>query len=239
MDNSIYIMLSRQTALFREMTVRATNIANSDTAGFQAQDVLATPFAVPDGKGKKMDFTNDVSTFRRTEQGGFKITGGPLDVAIKGKGYFSIETPLGTRYTRAGNFTIDGEGTLITASGYPVLDTSGQRIQFQQEDDTITIGERGNISVNGQERGVLGVTEFDNEQKLRPVGNTFFRADEAGRASETALIQQGTVETSNVSPVSEITRVISVSRSVNSTAKFIETMYDLQRKAGKALATSS
>lgn len=239
MDNSVYIMLSRQTALFREMAVRANNVANSATTGFMAEDVLYNPYSVQDGRGKKMDFANDVATFRRTEPGSFKVTGAPLDIAIKGQGYLVVDTPAGQRYTRAGSLQMNGEGQLTTAQGYPVLDIGNQPIVFNPEDKQITIGEAGNISVDGQERARLNVVKFANDLALERVSGTLFKSAQPPESAPEALVQQGMLEGSNVNAVTEITRVIDVSRSTASTGKFIEAMYDLQRRTGRVLTGTS
>ena len=67
--------------------------------------------------GLRDKFAYDISTYHNMETGSIKATGNPLDLAIASDGFFSVETPLGVRYTKAGNFQIDGEGNLITAEG--------------------------------------------------------------------------------------------------------------------------
>lgn len=230
MDNSVYIALSRQLALFRDMEVTATNVANANTTGYQAAHVLFNSYLVDDGKQKNMAFANDIATYRDISQGSFQSTGNSLDMAISGPGYFMVETPLGERYTRAGNFQIDGNGELVSTEGYPVLDSNRQRIAFTPEDGQVTVGEVGNISVNGEERATLAVVQFDNPQLLERVGDRLFTTDAEPTPSPTSRVLQGTLEGSNVQGVMELTHVIDVSRGVASTAKFIETMYDLERK---------
>ena len=233
-------MLSRQTGLFRDMDVTANNIANATTTGYTSEDMLFTDYLEDDGNRNKMAFAQDVSTYRKTEQGAMKLTGNALDVAISGKGYFTIETPLGNRYTRAGNFQLDANGTLTTTDGLPVLDADGQRIIFEEEDRDISIGEAGNIVVDGEERGSLGVVQFDNEQLLERLNSTLFKSDVPGiPAVENFRVMHGMLEQSNVDSVTQLTRMIKTSRSVASTAKFIETMYDLQRKASNTYAKQS
>lgn len=168
-----------------------------------------------------------------------KHTGNPLDVAIAGPGYFVVQTPLGERYTRAGNFQIDAEGTLVTNEGNPVLDQGGQPITFEPEDRDIRIGEAGNIMVDGAERATLGVVEFSNPQVLERMNSTLFRSDAEPASAETSRVLHGVLEGSNVQPVMELTRMIQVSRAVASTSKFIEVNYDLQRKASNTLAQPS
>lgn len=239
MDNSLYIVMSRQMALFRDMEVTANNIANTNTTGYNSQHIMFESYLVQDinsGERNKMAFPNDIATYRNTSQGTIKATGNPLDVAIKGDAFFAVETPLGTRYTRAGNFQIDGEGTLVTAEGYPVLDNSNQRIVFPEDAGTIEIGSIGNIKVNDEDFATLSVVEFENPYMLEPLSGGLFASDLTPTLSETASIQQGVLENSNVVPVIEMTRMMEVSRAVGSTSKFIELIYDMQRKASNTWA---
>lgn len=230
-DNAVYVALSRQMAKFRHLEMTANNIANASTTGSQGDSMLFTDYLVTDGERKKVAFTNDISTYRNTEQGPMKATGNTLDFAIQGKGYFAVQTPLGQRYTRAGNFRTDGEGTLVTVDGFPVLDDGNQPIQFQPDDQNVIVSESGQIIVDGQERARIGVFRFDNEQKMEKVNGTMLKTDQGARPADDAIVAQGVLEESNISPVLEMTNLVSISRSVGSAAKFIENMYAMQRKA--------
>ncbi len=235
MDNGIYIALSRQLALFRDMAVTTNNIANANSTGFQAEKIIFAQFLKQDnnsGVRNNMAFADDAASYRRVHDGARRVTGNPLDVALEGNGYFMISTPLGIRYTRAGAFTLDGEGKLITPEGYTVMDSSQQAIEIPPEAKEITIGAAGNIQVNGEDLGTIGVAIFENPQLLTQTGSGLYASeiDPAIGNEDNVKMTQGTLETANVQPVLELTHMIDVSRSVSSTAKYIETMYDLQRK---------
>lgn len=236
MDNGIYIALSRQMGLFRDMELTANNIANAATTGYTAEKIMFDDYLVKGIDGPKQAYVNDVASYRDTRQGTMKTTGNPLDMAISGPGYFMVQTPLGERYTRAGSFQIDVNGTMVTPDGYPVLDVGGQAILFEPEDTDIKIGETGNLVVNGEERGQIGMFEFANPQVLERVGDTMFRTDAVAQAPVESRMLHGVLEGSNVQPVMELTRMMSVSRSVGSTAKLIEAQYELTRKASNAWA---
>ena len=239
MDNSIYITLSRELALFRDMDATSNNIANSNTTGYSAEHLLFNSYLTKDINQKKtndMAFAYDISSYHSFENGTIHATGNPLDLAIEGEGFFAVETPLGTRYTRAGNFQLDAGGTLVTADGKPVLGDSGQRITFAPEARDIVIGSAGNISVDGSEFAKLGLYKFENPQLLEKLDGATFKSELSPRTSEDVRVAQGALENSNVKPVIELTHMMEVSRSVASTAKFIEAMYDLQRKAANAYA---
>ncbi len=233
MDNSIYIALSRQMGLFKDLNVTANNIANVNTAGYQAEKLMFTDYLVDDGNHHKMAFTQDISSYRDVNPGSMNVTGNALDVAIRGNGYFMVQTPQGERYTRAGNFQMDGEGVLITSEGYPVLDAGGQEIQFDDTDREVRIMQSGAVVVDGEERAILGVVKFAKDQELQREGSTLYSSKTPPQPAEAEDMQvlHGVVENSNVQPVLELVRLTELSRSTGNTAKFIEAMYDLERKS--------
>ena len=117
MDNTTYIALSRQQALWNQLEVVANNLANVNTTGFKGTDTLFAQyvFKVPNDDRTfkdKVAFTHDFGLVRNLSQGAFNYTGNTYDVALQGEGYFVTQ---GTsrrqpkRYTRAGNFTVDGQ----------------------------------------------------------------------------------------------------------------------------------
>lgn len=235
MDNGVYIALSKQLALFRDMAVTTNNLANANTTGYQTEKLVFEGLLKKDnnlGDRNDMAFANDVSSFRNMQDGARHYTGNQLDAAIEGAGYFMVQTPLGVRYTRAGNFSLDSEGTLITPQGYRVLDTSQQPIEFPPEAQDIVIGLAGNITVNGEDFGTIGVAQFENPQYLEQSIGGLYKSDiEPTIGDEDSVrMTQGTLENANVQPILEMTHMIEVSRKVGSVAKYIEVIYDLQRK---------
>ena len=187
-----------------------------------------------------MTFAHDVSSYTNTEMGSLQVTGNDLDMAIQGEGYFTVETPLGIRYTRAGNFQIASDGTLITTQGYPVLNNGEQRIVVPQNATTFEVGELGNLKVNGEDFGILGIAQFDNPQLLDRLGSNLYKSSAAPKPQpENIRVLHGTLESSNVKPIMAMTHMLDVSRSVDSTAKFIEIVYDLERKTTNTWAQES
>lgn len=239
MDNSIYITLSRQISLFRDMEVTANNIANANTTGYNSEHILFNAYLTKDinyGDRNPMAFASNPYSYRNTSQGALRATGNELDVAILGDGYFTVQTPLGIRYTRDGNFQRDGAGTLVTAEGYPVLDISGQQITLPEDTLEIEIGEGGNMKVNGDDFNTINVVEFDNPRLLERLDGKLYKTDIAPQPAQNSRVAQGMLENSNVQPVLEMTHMLKVSNKVGSTAKFVEVVYDLQRKAASTWA---
>lgn len=231
MDNSIYIALSRQLGQFDAMAVAANNIANINTPGFQSQKMTFSQYLVDGGDvGTKEAYVNAPVAYRDLANGTPQMTGNPLDLAIAGQGYFQVETPLGRRYTRAGNFQMDATGVIVTNQGYPVLGTDGAQITIPPGTKAVEINGAGQIVADGNAVGQVGVFEFQDEQQMVRLGNTLYDSPTPPQPSQTARITQGAVEGSNVSGVTEMVKVLELQRSVGSTAKFIDTIYDLERK---------
>lgn len=237
MDSSVYIALSRQSAQFEAMAVASNNIANLNTPGYQAQKMVFAQYLAESGKvGQKDSYADTPSSFRDTSNGAMQMSGNPLDVAITGPGYFQVETPLGTRYTKAGNFQLDPTGVLVNINGYPVLSADGSQITLPPGAKKIEINGRGQMIIDGNAGGQIGVVEFPDQQALTRFGNSLYGSTAPGTPAQTAKVVQGALEGSNVNGVTELVQVMEISRSVNNTAKFIETLYDLDRKASTTLA---
>lgn len=242
MDNSIYITLTRQLALFRDLEATANNVANTNTTGFNAEHVLFSSYMAQDanqGDTNPMSFGYDVSTYRDASEGELKATGNDLDVAIEGNGYFVVQTPLGLRYTRAGNFRVDPDGTLVTVDGYPVMDPGNKPIVFGEDAHTIKIGEAGNIAVNGADYDILNVVQFENPKVLERLNGSLFKSNVTPHPAESARVVQGMLEGSNVQPVKELTHMVTVQHDVTDTAQLIGVVYDMERKAADAWAQQS
>lgn len=237
MDNSVYVALSNQMGRFRQMDATAQNIANAATVGYQAENTMFTSYLVDAGISDDLAFSQDIATYRDTTAGRYVQTDNPMDVAIEGDAYFSVETPAGIRYTKAGNFHLNNQGELTTQQGYPVLDAGGKAIVMEATDSTFLVGENGMITVLGldktsprEERGVIGMFKFENQQNMTRTGDTLFETEEAPVVATDSRMIQGTLEQSNVSSVNELVDLTKLQRSTSKAAKFIEVAYDLQRK---------
>lgn len=236
MDNATYIALSFQMPLFRQMAVIANNMANANTTGFKAENMMFESYLEKIGNeqvaGKqKASFVNDIATYQDTKQGSLEATNNPLDVAINGKGYFVIETPQGERFTRAGSFHVNADGQLVNPQNYPVVGDGGA-IEFAPEDVNIKIGENGIVTANnGDIRGQLRVAGFENEQMLDQGENGLFSTKADAIAASNFTIAQGMLENSNVNPVLAMTQMIEVQRSAGRVTDMLRNMHDLTLKA--------
>ncbi len=150
MDNAVYVGLSRQMVLRRELDLIANNVANANTVGFKVESLLArTEPGAPasnDGAPRPVKFVLDGGVARDFTQGGLFSTGSDLDVGIEGDGFFEVATDEGPRYTRDGRFTLDELGRITTQAGDPVAGEGGGEIIINPENGAVTIGPDGAIS---------------------------------------------------------------------------------------------
>ena len=138
MDNTNYIALSRQMALWKQMDIVSNNMANMNTSGYKADDALFTSYLVqtPDAEGfgaEPLFFTEDFGSFQNFAEGALVHTGNTFDVAIKGDALFCVETANGEKYTRKGQFSLDADGKLVTNDGAVVLSETNDPFFFAPE----------------------------------------------------------------------------------------------------------
>jgi flagellar basal-body rod protein FlgF len=224
MENISYIGMSQQIALSQQIDVTANNIANMSTPGFKSQDVLFLDYITAPKKGPLINQSYDYATYRDLTMGNLTKTYNPLDVAIDGKGYFAVRTPQGdTRYTRDGSFGLNTESQLVDQSGNVVIGETGNPLVVQPDAKQVTVSIDGKISSERGDIGKLKVVTFDNEQALVKVGNNLY---EAGSQNEQALddrhIEQGVIEGSNVNPISEMNKMISLMRMFQATQNLLQ-----------------
>lgn len=230
--------------------VISNNIANMNTVGFKRQraefqDLLyqnvermgaqsssqgtVVPTGIQIGAGVKAG-----SVYRITEQGTPQATGNRYDMAIDGRGYFQVTLPSGELgYTRAGNFSVNNEGQLVTDDGYLIEPA----ITIPQDAVDVSISKTGQVQVitDGdpapQVVGQLELATFFNEAGLEAIGDNLLLETAAsgaatvGAPGEPGLGQllQGYTEASNVDAVSEITALIVAQRAYEMNSKVIST----------------
>ena len=227
MENATYIALSGQMALQRQMEVIANNLANSSTAGFKGEEMMFSQYLVrPAGTSNPLAFVEDAGTVRDLRQGPISKTGNPLDLAIAGQGYFVLQTPLGTRYTRNGHFQLDAQGQIVNGEGYALTGAGGQPIVVPSGSGGIAVAPDGTVSVaqaGGQSStiGQLQLVDFAVPQAVTPSANGLWVTDQTPQPAN-ATVQQGMIEESNVQPVVELTRMLSVSRESGMAKNFLD-----------------
>ncbi|MDE2135162.1 MAG: flagellar basal-body rod protein FlgF [Alphaproteobacteria bacterium] len=237
MDNTLLVSLSQQLAAYRSMDVIANNLANLSTPAYKREEVKFEEFVqqVQPSEGQSgpqsLSFVADNGVVRDLSEGTMQATGAPFDLAIAGKGYFAVQTAAGERYTRNGHLSLNGDGQLITDSGDPVLGEGGP-ITVTADDGDIHIAADGTVSGKQGQIGKLRLVDFADERALQKKGDSLYATSQspASAATNTRIVQ-GTLETSNVQPVIEITRMIDVMRAYQATATLAQSMDTLKRQA--------
>jgi len=222
------------------MNVVANNIANMNTTGFKGEKMMFIEHLVKSAgggriSGDQLAFVRDIATVRDLSEGPLERTGNPLDVALRGDGYFVVETKDGDRYSRSGRFHLDEGGQLVTDRGDPVLSDGGQPFFFSTEDKDISISRDGTVATENGELGRIRVVEFENQQKLRATAGGLYETGEQPQDVDSPDIVQGMLEGSNVEPIIELTRMIEVSRSYDAAKKFIDKEDERMRKVAQEM----
>jgi flagellar basal-body rod protein FlgG len=229
------------------MAVISNNLANTNTTGFKsgraafqdlmyqnirqvgAQSTQNTQYAtgLTLGTGVRI-----VATEKDYSQGSVLQTNNSLDMSVNGRGFLQITMPDGTiSYTRDGAFSLDNQGNIVTASGYPLQPA----INIPANSQSVTIGNDGVVTVKtaanakGTQVGQIQLADFINEQGLQPIGNNLLvesaasGAPQVGTAGTNGLgtLQQGALETSNVNSVTELVSMIECQRSYEMNSKAI------------------
>ncbi|MEM7290274.1 MAG: flagellar hook-basal body complex protein [Pseudomonadota bacterium] len=223
MDLSLHVATAGQKTLQNQLTIVANNIANANTPGFRAE-IVDFKSLVSSASVDGVNFPKVANLYPSIEQGTFEKTDNPLDVAISGPGWFAIDTPGGTAYTRDGRFMINPFGELQTIEGHSVLDAGGGPIQLGNITQAPEILQDGRIYSQGRVIASLGVYDVAPENLDTRFSNSAFFASVPGVPVEVgsgSQLNQGFVEGSNVSAVHELANLITISKNYQSVSTMI------------------
>src|ERR1700761_1114663 len=237
--------------LDRQFDVVANNIANINTNGYKADHMLFEEYLNSNAhednfksSDRRISYVQDRGTFRDFSEGALEQTNNPLDVAISGDAFLTVQSGGGERYTRDGNLQLSPTGQLVTSKGDLVMGTGGP-IVFQPTDHDITISADGTITVQegtartDSIRGKLRLVSFADAQKLLKQGDNLYAAGEGGAAptqDAKSTVRQGFVEKSNVNSVVEMSRMIEINRTYANVSNMLSQTSDLHKSAIEKLA---
>ena len=246
----IYTALSGALAQSQKLDTIANNIANANTPSFKRDDLVFQEYLTANEKEQQLmnvpkvpgtldsfyhmqggdkSFVDTKGSFTDFSQGSLKQTGNSLDLAIDGKGFFEVATPQGVKLTRSGNFTLDGNGLLVTKSCYPVLSAGtgepADRVIRLPSSNSITISDQGQIIQGENQVSQISLVNVKNVDALQKSGQSLY-AFKANMNPEIEAVtgpslKQGFLEMSNVNIVSEMTDMIKTHRLFESTQKAI------------------
>lgn len=224
----------RSHAVFEDLMYQ-----NLRQAGANSSEQTQLPTGLQVGLG-----TRAVATSRQFSQGNLLQSTNPLDLAIKGNGFFQVQMPDGTTaYTRDGSFQVSAQGQLVTNNGFVVQ----PGITIPANAQSVTIAADGTVTAtlpgqaNPQQLGQLQLANFVNPAGLEPRGENLFAetaasgtpATGAGGVNGLGTLAQGFVETSNVNVVEELVSMIQTQRAYELNSKAIQTSDQMLQRLGQ------
>jgi flagellar basal-body rod protein FlgG len=256
MIRSLWTAKSGLEAQQFNVDVISNNLANVSTNGFKRvrpifEDLLYQTLRQPGAQSSQLtQFPSGlqvglgvapVATARIFTTGNLQQTGGSLDLAINGRGFFQVLLPDGTTgYTRDGAFQLDNQGQIVTALGYQLQ----PNITIPADALTVTIGQDGTVSVtqpasaSPTQVGTLQLADFINPGGLQSRGdNLFLETASSGPpnvnqpgTSGIGLVNQGFVETSNVSVTEELVNLITAQRAFEINSRSVQTSDEMLQR---------
>jgi flagellar basal-body rod protein FlgF len=240
MQNQLYVALSAQVSLSKRLETIASNIANMNTPGYRAD---GTAFAAEVAKigDAQVAYVSPASNYISRRSGPLVKTDNPLDVAVQGDGWFAIQTKNGVVYTRDGRMTMAETGELRTLTGNAVLDAGGAPIILDPAAGPPTIANDGMITQNRTQVGAIGLFSLADATSLN-------RAENSGVIPNKPAVPildftqngvvQGSFEGSNINPIEEMTKLISVTRNFDGVGSEVARTESSLQDAIKTLAGS-
>lgn len=205
----------------------SNNLSNSQTVGFKRD--------IPIFRGVLPHQQNFINYLFKSEkamsfgQGEFQKTGNEFDLAIDGEGFFKLNTPMGIRYTRAGNFKLDPLKTLTNNDGFPVIGKNGV---IKVEGGKIIVETDGTVKVDGNIIDKIDLVSFKDLKAIKKEGNNLFSVEnQEERVVEEPKILQGFLESSNVNPIEEMIELMEAFRTFESCMKVIQSQDEMDSKA--------
>ena len=247
MDRLIYTAMTGAKHAFLQQAGVANNLANASTTGFRAMEHKFRAVPIQGEGAPTRAFVVDASVANDFDQGPMMATGRPLDVAVQGAGWISVETPDGSEaYTRAGNLQINVNGQLQTASGLNVLGDGGP-IAIPP-DNSITISPDGTVSTvplfgtpnNVSVVGRIKLVNPPESDLVRGDDGLFrIRTGEPATLDENVKLASETLEGSNVNPVDSMVNMISLGRQFEMQIKMLQTADANAAKASQILSMNA
>jgi flagellar basal-body rod protein FlgF len=237
MANGIYVALSGAVAQSDALDVTASNVANASTVGYQAER-LTFGESLGRARAKDVAYVTPAKTVADPTAGTVTRTDNPLDMAVSGDGYFAVDTPRGVRYTRAGNFRLDGNGTLVSADGFAVRARGGGKLTIPPGSANITVSPDGTVAADGTEVGAVDVARFVPGALARD-GRTLYAATAAPAVANPSAsppeVMSGALEQGNVNVVRGMIDLVRVSRTYEALHRMIESYKEIDERTARDL----
>lgn len=218
MDSAFYAACTALAARNDALDSIASNLANSSTKGFRAQQTTFSSVLAGYGQTFNSEMNEDVNSYGvlgkaklDLTQGSLERTGNELDVAVDGPGFLKVQVGSGTAYTRNGSLQVSAQGQLVTAAGDPVMGEAGP-VSIPRG-VPITISNDGTILADGAIAGKLKLVEFSAGANVQSMGSNYYTAPAGSEIAATKTeVKQGMLEGSNVNPVATVVQLIDAQR---------------------------
>lgn len=246
MDRIVYTAAGGAARVLEHQGIVSNNMANASTAGFREE--LAVYRAVPlQGHNSLPTRVSSAtaSTASSFQQGAMAETGHALDLAIRGDGWFAVQTPDGEAYTRAGEFGVNVENLLVTQSGMPVMSADGMPIEVPER-GTLTFSDDGQITVLGAGDNPNDIQNIGQVKLVNPPAQDLARGEnglfrlangDAAPADPTVRMVSGFVERSNVNPAEAMVSMIANARLFEMQMQVIQEASSNAERANGILST--
>jgi flagellar basal-body rod protein FlgF len=229
--NSIYVAASGAASQLAELNTVSNNLANLDTPGYRR---FVNVLESVQNNGSPYQYASSGQTSQLDMgQGPLQNTGNPLDVAVTGPAFLTVQAPDGsTSYTRNGQLSVQADGTLL-AAGHPVLGAGGGTIIVQP--GPISVGSDGTLSVAGQPMGRLGLADPTNVTMI-PNGDSLYNTSDGSTlpTATNSQLHQGMLEHSTGSAMNEMVATMDAMRSYESAINTIHSIDSNQSQAIQA-----
>jgi len=246
MDRMLYVAMSGAKQAMEQQASVANNMANVSTPGFRAQvnSFRAVPVVVGE-EAQTRAFVAATTPGADFSHGPMTETGRALDVAVKGDGWFVVQTPGGGEaYTRVGNLQVGADGQLMTMGARPVVGEGGALVV--PPGSTVQITANGTITARGAGDPLTGVGEVGRLKLVNPPTADLVRGEDGlfrmrdglppAEADAAVTLAGGVVEGSNVNAVEAMVAMIAQARSFEMHMKSMQTANDNAQSANKLLA---
>ena len=240
MDPMSAIAASGLRARMESLDLLANNVANASTNGYKTDREFYSLYVAPEAQ--ESDWPNTMPVIERPwvdlSQGLLHSTGNALDLALNGRGFFSVDGPSGPLYTRNGSFHLASDGKLVTADGYAVRGANGTALTAQAS-LPIEITADGIIHQDGKVIGQLSLAAFTSAAGLAKQGGNYFRVVDPTlkpNAPSRTTVEQGKVEDSNSGAAESAVRLVSIMRQFEMLQKAVLISSDMSKQAIEQVA---
>lgn len=242
MIKGLYTAASAMNVNMKKMDVTSNNLANVNSTGFKKTGSVQNSFSEMlisrfDNKGKQElgslgGGVEIEENYTDHSAGNLNHTDNKLDLAIKGRGFFTLQTPEGVRYSRNGNFSLNNQNQIVNSQGHLLLNQNGEPIQTIPGRD-ISIDKDGQINLGELEGDQINVVDFDDYRNLTKIGDNLYQSADGieGNQVEDSKVLQGYLEGSNVNIVQEMANMIETTRAYETNQKIIQTIDNSLDKA--------